>query len=122
MVEILLFNQGEKRGSATDKFFFDESVGVWIGKGKIAKKIDDMCKKAETLMVKDFMYTPSEGEYVTKNASLREAVHNFVMGDHQSLLVTGNEKIVGILRLTDVFMEIFQTMVSHLNKANSTLS
>ena len=77
--------------------------------------LSDMCKRAENLMVKDFMYTPSEGEYVRANASLREAVHIFVMGEHQSLLVTKDEKIVGILRLTDVFMEIFQTMVSHIN-------
>ncbi len=79
----------------------------------------DMCKRAEKLMVADFMYSPGEGEYVKVDASLREAVHIFVMGEHQSLLVTRDEKIVGILRLTDVFMEIFQTMVSHMNKLNS---
>ena len=79
----------------------------------------DMCKRAENLMVTDFMYSPSEGEYVKADASLREAVHIFVMGEHQSLLVTRDEKIVGILRLTDVFTEIFQTMVSHMNKLNS---
>jgi hypothetical protein len=32
------------------------------------------------------------------------------MGRHQSLLVTRDEEIVGILRLTDVFMEIFRLM------------
>ena len=81
--------------------------------------LDDMCKRAENLMVRDFMYTPNEGEYVKVDASLREAVHIFVMGEHQSLLVTRDEKIVGILRLTDVFKEIFQTMVSHMKKSNS---
>jgi hypothetical protein len=33
-----------------------------------------------------------------------------VMGRHQSLLVARGEDIVGILRLTDVFMEIFRLM------------
>ena len=80
----------------------------------------DMCKRGESLRVKDFMYTPSEGEYVRIGASLREAVHIFVMGEHQSLLVTDDDKIMGILRLTDVFAEIFQTMVSHINEANNT--
>ena len=38
--------------------------------------------------------------------------NNNVMGRHQSLLVTRDEEIVGILRLTDVFKEVFQTMES----------
>jgi len=33
-----------------------------------------------------------------------------VMGHHPSLLVTKGGEIVGILRLTDVFMEIFRLM------------
>jgi len=34
------------------------------------------------------------------------------MGARQSLLVTREEEIVGILRLTDVFGEVFQIMKS----------
>jgi len=41
---------------------------------------------------------------------LCEAIHQLVMGHRQSLLVTSDENIVGILRLTDVFMHIFQEM------------
>lgn len=70
----------------------------------------EICRKAARVRVMDFMYTPSVGEYVEENASLREAIHSFIMGHHQSLLVTRGEDIVGILRLTDVFKEIFQTM------------
>jgi len=40
----------------------------------------------------------------------------FVMGNHQSLLVTRDERIVGILRLSDVFKEVFQTMESIMQK------
>jgi hypothetical protein len=32
------------------------------------------------------------------------------MGHHQSLLVTRKEKILGILRLTDVFAAVFHKM------------
>jgi CBS-domain-containing membrane protein len=35
-----------------------------------------------------------------------------VMGHHQSLLVRKDGKIVGILRLTDVFAAVFQVMKS----------
>jgi len=70
------------------------------------KAIDDICKKAERLIVKNLMYTPTEGEYVKESTSLNEAIHHLIMGRHQSLLVTRGEDIVGVLRLTDVFREI----------------
>ena len=72
--------------------------------------LDDICKKATKLIVKNFMYTPTEGEYVKENTSLSEAIHQLVMGRHQSLLVTRGEEIMGILRLTDVFREISNKM------------
>lgn len=68
--------------------------------------LDKLSKKAATMKVKDFMYTPTEGEFVHQKASLNEAIHQLVMGHHQSLLVVSKKKIVGILRLVDVFKEI----------------
>ena len=70
------------------------------------KPLDDICKKAGRTIVKDFMYTPTEGEYIEENATLDAAIHQLVMGHHQSLLVTREGCIVGILRVTDVFREI----------------
>jgi predicted transcriptional regulator len=58
------------------------------------------------------MYVPSEGEYVEENTTLTDAIHHLVMGHHQSLLVTKKNKIVGILRLTDVFKEVTQIVKS----------
>lgn len=72
--------------------------------------IHDICKKSMALKVTTFMYVPSEGEYVAEGASITEAIHLLVMGHHQSLLVTKNKEIVGILRLTDVFKEITQNV------------
>ena len=68
----------------------------------------EMCTKAANKKVKDFMHTPTEGEHVEQETSLCEAIHLLVMGHHQSLLVTRDGGIVGILRLTDVFKEVFQ--------------
>ena len=70
------------------------------------KALDDICEKASKLIVKNFMYTPTEGEFVDENASLNEAIHQLIMGRHQSLLVTKGKDIVGVLRLTDVFREL----------------
>ena len=75
-----------------------------------ASPLDDICRKAGEQNVKKFMSAPTEGEYVSEDASLDVAVHQFVMGHHQSLLVTGDEKIVGILRLSDVFAAVFHKM------------
>jgi CBS domain-containing protein len=74
------------------------------------KPLSDICSKAAQMKVKDIMYTPTEGEYVEEDASLGEAIHQLVMGHHQSLLVTRGEEIVGILRLVDAFKEVCEAM------------
>jgi len=74
------------------------------------KPMDDICRKAARIKVKEFMYTPGEGEYINEDASLDKAINQLVMGHHQSLLVMKDDKIVGILRKTDVFMEIVRVM------------
>jgi CBS domain-containing protein len=77
-----------------------------------ADPLDDLCRKAGEKDVKQFMYTPTEGEFVSEDAGLAVAIHQLVIGHHQSLLVTRDEKIVGILRLTDVFAAVFHQMKS----------
>lgn len=70
----------------------------------------DLCENAAQLKVEDFMQAPTEGEYVDQDALLDIAVHQLVLGNHLSLLVTEGKKIVGILRLTDVFAAVFHAM------------
>jgi CBS domain-containing protein len=72
--------------------------------------LEDICRKAGEQNVKKFMYSLSEGEYIAADATLDEAIHQFVLGHHQSLLVTRGEDILGILRLTDVFAAVYHTM------------
>jgi CBS domain-containing protein len=72
--------------------------------------LQDICRKGAKIKVRDIMYTPSQGEYVREDATLAEAIHQLVIGRHQSLLVTRDQDIVGILRLTDVFTEISDRM------------
>jgi len=70
------------------------------------KSLEESCKTAGKRTVKEIMYTPTMGEFVEENASLSVAIHQLLLGHHQSLLVTRNKEIIGILRLTDVFREI----------------
>lgn len=72
--------------------------------------LETICAEAVGLKVESFMATLSEGEYVESDASLSTAVHQLVMGHHQSLLVKEGNDVVGILRLTDVFSAIFHVM------------
>jgi len=68
--------------------------------------LKDICRKAGKQKVTEIMYKLTQGEYVKEDTGLNEAVHQLIMGHHQSLLVSRGEEIVGILRLTDIFMEI----------------
>ena len=79
----------------------------------LTESFEVVCRKAANVKVSKIMYSPSAGEYLDENATMREAIHQFVMGHHQSLLVTSNNDIIGILRLTDVFKEIFRMMKTH---------
>ncbi len=77
-----------------------KSYGLW------RKPLEGICRKAAEMKVKEIMHSPSEGEYVGENDTLDTAIHQLVMGHHQSLLVTRGEDIIGILRLCDVFRKI----------------
>ncbi len=74
------------------------------------KPLLDLCKAAGLLKVKKLTHAPLKGEFVKEDASLTEAVHQFALEHHQSLLVRRNKKIMGILRQKDIFGEVFQTL------------
>ncbi len=72
--------------------------------------LKDLCSKAAEKKVKTFMQTLTEDESVDESTSLDEAIHQLIIGKHLSLLVTRKKKIIGILRLSDVFMEIVKNV------------
>lgn len=71
-----------------------------------AKPLQFVVQRAAKLKVSDFIHPPSEGEYVDENATLGEATHQLVAQPYHSLLVTRDDEVVGILRLSDVFTKI----------------
>jgi CBS domain-containing protein len=69
-------------------------------------------QEAAAKKVEAFMQTPSPGEFVAENASLDTAIHKLIAGTLLSLLVTRDDKIVGILRISDVFAAAFGEMMT----------
>jgi CBS domain-containing protein len=72
--------------------------------------LEDLCHKATQVKLSSIVADPLEGEFVEEDATLDKAVHQMIMGHHQSLLVTSEDRIVGILRLSDVFDEVTRRM------------
>lgn len=72
--------------------------------------LDDLCRKASQVQLGSIVAAPLEGEFVDADDTLNNAAHQLIMGHHQSLLVTSNNRVVGVLRLTDVFEEVTKRM------------
>jgi CBS domain-containing protein len=77
-----------------------EENALWL------EPLQFVCERATQLKVSDFVRPPKDSEYVDENASLVEAVHQLIITPYISLLVTRDKKVVGILRLSDVFRAI----------------
>ena len=65
---------------------------------------NDICKKARTVKVKDVCHPIKEN--IEQDAPITEAVHKFIMWESLSIPVSDGDKIVGILRLSDLYTEI----------------
>jgi len=65
-----------------------------------------ICSRATQINVSAFMEALTDGVYIKEDATLDEAMHQLIVGRYDSLLVTRDEQVVGILRLSDVFTKI----------------
>ena len=71
-----------------------------------AEPLQFIVERAARLKVSDFIHPPEAGEYIDENATLGEAINQLVTQPYHSLLVTSDDEVVGILRLSDVFAKI----------------
>ena len=70
----------------------------------------DLCKKAKDIIVKDFVKASPEEQAVNIDDRLIKAFNWFVMGRYDSLFVYEKDEIVGLLRFSDVYKKIKETM------------
>jgi len=87
-----------------------ENLKLW------QESIFDISQRAHSTKVKDIMHPVTES--IDEDAPLNEAVHKIVMYQTLSLLVTRGKKVVGILRLSDLFNEIGQQLNSWVDSNN----
>jgi predicted transcriptional regulator len=74
----------------------------------------DLCSVVQKIKVKDVM-KPVE-ENIEEDTSIGEAIHKIIMWQCLSVLVRKGEKIVGILRLSDVYDDIENHIISYCKK------
>jgi CBS domain-containing protein len=97
---------GDLKETSRFGFSTDFIKSMLTNYGLFRTALEDLCKKAAEMNVRELMLTLTEGEYIEETASVNQAIHQLVMGHLASLLVTRGAEIVGILRLSDVFNEI----------------
>ena len=72
--------------------------------------IKDLCRKASRIKVEQIMQAPTQGEYVEADTPIEQAIEQMVEGSHFALLVAREKRIVGILRMSDIFAAVFHSM------------
>lgn len=74
--------------------------------------VTDLCERGRGVKVSDAMYVPSHDEFVHENDSAEIALHQYVMGSHQPLIVKNDIKVTGVLRFEDLFTLIKTQMMT----------
>jgi hypothetical protein len=70
----------------------------------------DLCRKASSVQIHNFVNAPKAGQSVKIDDPLAKCYHLFVMNRHDSLFVFDQGEIAGLLRFTDVYKKVSQTM------------
>ncbi|WP_419784916.1 HPP family protein [Pseudodesulfovibrio sp.] len=83
-----------------------KEFGLW------SDTLTKICRAGYEISVAEAMYVPAETEYLEEDDDLEHAIHRFIIGTHQPLIVRKNGTITGVLRLGDVFGEITRRMTA----------
>jgi hypothetical protein len=68
--------------------------------------LNEICRKASRMRIGGITSAPLAGEFIEAEASINQALHQLIICQDQSLMVTSKGKTVGILLLTDVFHKV----------------
>lgn len=68
----------------------------------------DICALLKNIPVKDIMHPTSES--IDENSTVGEAIHKLIMWQTLSILVSRDGKIIGIIRISDIYNKIVEHM------------
>ena len=74
--------------------------------------MQDVCSRGAHKFVSEVMHVPQDADYIDEGDSIELALHKYVMGVHQPLIVKAGGKVTGVLRFGDVFEVTRKEMLS----------
>ena len=101
--------QQQEKGTLTDDFVMKaaKDFNLWI------EPMQTIYERGSRLKVSDVMHIPEKMEYIEETATLENALHLYVMGIHQPLIVKNEDgKVTGVLRFGDVFEAVRKRLMS----------
>ena len=101
--------QQQGKGTLTADFVMKaaKDFNLWI------EPAQTICERGGRLTVSDVMHTPEKMEYIEETETLENALHLYVMGSHQPLIVNNKDgKVTGVLRFGDVFEAVRKRLLN----------
>jgi CBS domain containing-hemolysin-like protein len=101
--------QQQDKGVLTSDFVMKatKDFNLWV------EPTQTICERGGRLTVSDVMHTPEKMEYIEETATLENALHLYVMGIHQPLIVNDKDgNVTGLLRFGDVFEVVRQRLLN----------
>ncbi|WP_320174062.1 CBS domain-containing protein [Maridesulfovibrio sp.] len=77
-----------------------------------SEPLSTLCQKCAALKVSELMHTPHLTEMINEDDSIDKALHSFVLGLHQPILVQKDGNVTGVLRLGDIFENIRKAILA----------
>jgi len=78
--------------------------GLW------ANLLDEICKAAGEIVIRDLKITPGEGQMIGAEASLNEALFQMMVTGKDYLFVKDGKKLAGIINLSDIARHMCDTV------------
>lgn len=101
--------QQQKGGTLTAEFVMKvaKDFNLWM------EPTQTICERGGQLKVADVMHISEKIECIKETDVLDKALHLYVMGVHQPLIVKNNDnKVSGVLRFGDIFEIVRQSLLS----------
>lgn len=86
-------------GALTQRFVMQavKDFNLWV------EPLKDVCSRGAHKFVGDVMHVPQDADFIREDDSIELALHKYVMGVHQPLIVKDGGLVTGVLRFGDVF-------------------